>query len=167
MLRKSRSGLKIVYTENNSSQSAIKAHLEKCNDRFLPSLDTRVDIGSYSSKLFKKSHRIEAWCEDILVGLLAFYVDENSDGMVFITNVSVDQSVGSMGLGSNLMRRCIAFADSEGIRYLTLQTDERNHSALGLYERHGFKCTNKEPKDQFCINMILDLRETEVISGRL
>jgi ribosomal-protein-alanine N-acetyltransferase len=167
MVRKSRPGSKIVYTENNSGQSAIKAHFEKCNGRFLPPLDTRVDIGAYSSKLFEKSHRIEAWCEDVLVGLLAFYVDENSDKMVFITNVSVDQSVRGTGLGSNLMMRCIAFADSEDIRYLTLQTDGRNPSALGLYERHGFKRTNKEAKDHLYINMILDLRETGVITDRL
>lgn len=65
-------GLKITYAENNASKDAICAHLENCSSRFVPPLHSQVDIDAYSHKLFGKAHRIEAWCEDELVGLLAF-----------------------------------------------------------------------------------------------
>lgn len=159
IVKTGRSCLNLVYTDNNSKEGEIQAHLERCNDRFVPSLDSRVDIGAYSRKLFKNSYRIEAWCEDELVGLVAFYLDAPVLGSAFITNVSIDQKVSRKGVASYLMKQCIAFANGKGFRHLHLQVDRRNRLGLDFYQRLGFTCTVDACKDELCVQMILAIQD--------
>jgi ribosomal protein S18 acetylase RimI-like enzyme len=157
--REIRSDLEVVYTENTASEEIIKAHLKRCSDRFVPPLNSRVDLDVYSRKLFGNAHRIEAWCEGELVGLLACYADVDSTGSMFITNVSVDQEVIGKGVGSNLLNRCITFAESKGVRYVRLKYNRRNVAAFNLYDKHGFRASGEGLTQRSAINMVLDMND--------
>lgn len=140
----SRLNMNISYTENASSEGQIMGHLEQCDDRFVPSLSSRVNIQAYSRRLFRNAYRIEAWCENSLVGLLAFYIDAPAPGAGYISNVSVDANLGSQGIASTLIRTCICRAEANGLSQLHLQVDHRNQPVQRLYEKHGFKVVISE-----------------------
>ena len=150
---------RILYACNMSSEDQINAHLENCKDNFHPPLGSRVDISTYSLKLYKKAHRFEAWSSGLLVGLLAFYVEPTSERSIFITNLSVDFKLSRRGIGSQLIERCIAFARRECIAFLRLRVDLENTQASRLYHKHGFKKKNCLTHSESSVELVLDLRE--------
>ena len=79
----------------------LKFHLNECSKNFIPELSTYVDIDTYSTKLFQKSTRVEAFLESELIGLIAIYINEQKKDS-FISNVSVLPKIEGNGVAKTL-----------------------------------------------------------------
>jgi len=135
----------ITYTINKSSDIEIGNHLFECSDSFTPPLSTYVEIDSYSTKIFTKSVRFEAFYGDKLIGLIAMYTN-NENMSTFITNVSVYPKFIGEGIGYTLLTNCKMYIASEGLKKLSLEVKRDNTTAIKFYKKNNFIITetNKE-----------------------
>ena len=128
----------INYNINKSIADQIRKHLEKCSIHFYPALSTYVNINDYSVKLKHKATRFEAWNKDEeLVGLIAMYIN-SSEGIGFITNVSVDIEYKGHGVASKLMDQVKEYASKNSIETIELEVYQENIKAINFYHKHGF-----------------------------
>ena len=143
----------IIYKINKSSDIEIRKHLWECSGSFTPPLSTYVEIDSYSTKIFTKSIRFEAFYKNKLVGLIAMYVNKENMS-TFITNVSVYPEFIGVGIGYTLLKNCKMYINRNGFKRLSLEVKKNNNLAIKFYEKNNFIITetNKE-------NYTMELKE--------
>lgn len=126
--------MNINYKKNISSLAAIKLHLEKASASFRPRLDSYVDIGVYSKKIFNKTERIEAIdLNNNILGLIAYYIN---NGKVFITNYSVIPEIQNTGVGRGLFT---FFKNQlENVNNIELEVYSVSSNAIKFYKHLGF-----------------------------
>ena len=128
----------IRYTIKTATEDEIFLHLVECSDSFIPPLAKRVDIKEYAKKLTAKAQTFEAWADELLVGFLAVYFDDNTKGIAFITNVSVLNRFVGCGIASNLLNMCFEHAKNKQSREITLEVNEQNRAAICFYKKFSF-----------------------------
>lgn len=126
------------FSRASSTEHEIRAHLVRCDAAFKPPLSSRVDIGTYASKLRELAETFEAWDGGTLVGLLAMYLDPGARS-AFITNVSVDPTQVGKGLASRLLDNAIRFAQASSVLQISLEVSPEATKAIGLYAGRGFR----------------------------
>ena len=126
------------YRLDTAGPDALLAHLRAADAGFAPPLSSRLELAGYAAKLATHARRLEAWDDDILVGLLAMYANDRSQGG-FITNVSVLPTHQGQGIASELVLRSLVLAGELGLPRLRLEVYADNTAALALYRRHGFE----------------------------
>jgi ribosomal protein S18 acetylase RimI-like enzyme len=129
---------------NRASVAQLAQHLRLCDQFFVPPLSERVALMEYSTKLYEKAERFEAWVDTTLVGLLAGYYDAESSMVAFITSVSVLKEWQGRGVASVLVERSIAHAQHLGFGFIELQVALQNDLAVRLYQRHGFRVISQD-----------------------
>ena len=134
------SGGKICYKLKTASQKDIRAHLYYCNDNFIKPLTERVNIEEYSKKIFEKATTFEAWRDELLIGLVAAYLnDPGGTSTGFITNVSVNLDFTRQGIATTLMNNCLQYAQQHGIKKISLEVLSGDHASMLFYKKFGFK----------------------------
>jgi ribosomal protein S18 acetylase RimI-like enzyme len=131
----------IKYSINESTLIQVKFHLNECSKNFIPELSTYVDIDTYSTKLFQKSTRIEAFLESELIGLIAIYINEQKKDS-FISNVSVLPKIEGNGVAKTLFAETLKLLKQLNINKISLEVDFMNIKAITFYEKFGFKTFN-------------------------
>jgi ribosomal protein S18 acetylase RimI-like enzyme len=121
----------------------VYLHLQKCANHFIPCLKTRVDIKSYSEKIYLNSLTFECWSNITLAGLLSVYF--NKQTTAFITNISVLPAYYKKSIASNLLKRLIDYAIKHKIKKIDLEVNNKNYKAINLYKKLGF-LSNTEHK---------------------
>jgi ribosomal protein S18 acetylase RimI-like enzyme len=129
---------------NRASQEDICYHLTDIDYQFTPSLSSRVNISSYSEKIYKFSKRFEVWHKKRLIALLAIYENSLDIKNYFITNLSVLNEFRGNGIGSALILLSIEDAKLEKPSYLSLEVFCHNLAAIHLYKKHGFIVKKKK-----------------------
>lgn len=122
---------------DSADASTLLAHLRAADTSFAPPLSTRIDLAAYADKLAAHARRVEAWQDDVLVGLIAMYANDAAQGG-FITNVSVLPGHQGQGIAGKLLTRTLALAAELDLPRLRLEVYADNMAALALYRRHGF-----------------------------
>lgn len=133
----------IIYEYNKSSVKDILCHLSSIDNDYAVRLSGRTDITEYSQKLFEKSRRIEAWENGILVGLIAYYINQISNS-IFVSNVSVKKEYRSCGIASALLGRLKDNVLKDKITKVVLEADD---SIIDFYVKNGFTI-GKQISDQ-------------------
>lgn len=137
--------MSVIYTINESSELQIKQHLYDVSDSFLPALSSYVDINEYSKKIFEKSTRIEAYNNNILIGLIAIYINSNDS---FITNFSVSEEFHGQGVAKNLLMTCVNHINKFLHKSIYLEVKIKNNRAINFYKRNRFEIIEKN-KDNY------------------
>jgi ribosomal protein S18 acetylase RimI-like enzyme len=128
----------LQYRLNHAGLAQIAAHLLQCEADFVPPLSNRVDIPVYAQKVATKAARFEAWGNNVLVGLVAMYSDDQATHRAYITSVSVLRVWKRRGIGERLMRDSMAHARQAGMVKVSLEVGNGNGAAIRLYENLGF-----------------------------
>lgn len=123
---------------NEATAIEIAMHLQACNLDFVPSLDSRVDIGAYARKLASKSTRIEAWYRSEFVGLAACY-GPFTDHKGFLSSLSVIPAHRRKGIAKMLVLEAEHLLASRGVEVFELQVGALNKSARDFYARLGYR----------------------------
>ena len=128
--------MSIEYRHNTSSQLDILYHLQNVSSAFVHDLSNRVDVKEYSQKLFSMAEREEAWSGDNLIGLVAYYINHDTQ-KAFITNVSVDIRFQKQGIATTLLEnvKCAAVNERMNLISLEVAQDER---LMDFYRHNGF-----------------------------
>lgn len=137
----------IAYKENTATPEQISNHLKLCNNQFVPPLDTYVDIAPYAQKIYNYAFRVEAWHNQDLAGLVAAYLNDNKDNIIYITNVSVLSAYAGKGIATELLKRTETIAKQNAFGHIQLEVKKENQNAIQLYHKLGFQFKTKENKD--------------------
>ena len=129
----------VKYLLNEASELEIVKHLLLCDDNFLPYLSDRVNIIDYAQKIVSKAVRFEAWSEGELVGLVAVYCNDNENSIAYITSVSVLREWMGKGIAGLLIKRCIEYVETSGMKQVSLEVGSNNNHAINLYKKNGFE----------------------------
>ncbi|MBI5482378.1 MAG: GNAT family N-acetyltransferase [Deltaproteobacteria bacterium] len=130
--------MSVEYQTDVSTPEDVAEHLAACDSSFSPRLSTRVNIEAYAQKLVDRAKRFEAWSGGTVVGLVAAYCNDHVARRAFITSVSVLPTWMGHGIGSELMKRCLAYVAAAGMREVCLEVARTDARAVGLYARSGF-----------------------------
>jgi ribosomal protein S18 acetylase RimI-like enzyme len=128
----------IQFQRNLSSEDDIFKHLSRCRNEFIPPLDERVNLNDYSRKLATNAMRFEAWAAEVLIGLVAAYLDTSSNKTIFITNVSLLPGYQRKGIATFLLSQCLTFSQENEVSKVTLEVNGQNANAVALYRKLGF-----------------------------
>ncbi len=128
----------VEFGSNKATEAQIAEHLSHCDADFVPRLSSRVEMVEYARKIAEKAMRFEAWSGDKLVGLVAAYCNDRERRIAYITSVSVLRGWMGKGIAASLMKQCIEYAKTSGMRQVSLDVASANAPAVGLYEKSGF-----------------------------
>ena len=142
------------YAVDAATVAAIGAHLRRCDADFVPRLSERLDVAQYAARIRAKAATFEAWSGDVLVGLVAAYLNDPGGEAGFVTSVSVEAQFQGTGIADALMHNCVRLAQERGFRRVELEVHDSNERAIALYRRHRFEVSGT--KGEF-LRMTLDL----------
>ena len=128
----------VRFARNTADYVAVLDHFRRCAGRFVPPLQSRVDLLDYARRITDNSVTFEAWAGGSLCGLVAAYLNDVEGRCGFITNVSVDASVAGKGLATALVRQCLSAAREQGFKCLSLEVCAENEPAIAIYRKLGF-----------------------------
>ena len=123
---------------DQASLAQVIEHLQSCDQAFVPSLGSQVDLHTYAEKITAKSKRFEAWADGRLIGLVAAYCNDPLGCDAYITSVSVRGEWTGRGVANLLLDRCVRYARGAGFRRLRLEVGAGSAAAIHLYEKLGF-----------------------------
>jgi ribosomal protein S18 acetylase RimI-like enzyme len=127
----------VIFRKDTAAAADIELHLRECSADFSPPLESRVDLSAYAGKLRTAATTCEAWYEQDLVGLIAYYRNDDT-GVAFITSVSTSAHFRRSGLARALLTQALLDVDGAGYSRTELEVDTRNVAALSLYRSVGF-----------------------------
>ncbi|MCC7328069.1 MAG: GNAT family N-acetyltransferase [Burkholderiales bacterium] len=130
------------YKAGASTERDIREHLGACDGHFVPPLRARVNIDEYARKLAERSLTIEAWHDEVLVGLVAAYVSATGDSC-FVSNVSVLPEFKGRGIASTLLANLDRHPACANVRSIQLEVSKGSVDGIRLYERFGFQVTGE------------------------
>ena len=128
----------VQFFMNEASTAKILNHLLACDSNFVASLNARVDLGEYVTKIYNNAVRFEAWSGESLAGLVAVYCNDRKNLAAFITSVSVVPKCQGKGIAAQLIGQSIEYAKKVGMYRVALEVESENHAAIALYEKYGF-----------------------------
>ncbi|KAA5536251.1 GNAT family N-acetyltransferase [Taibaiella lutea] len=134
----------IIYKKETATRLDILQLLELSSEYFFPPLYKEVDIKEYAEKIFSKATTFEAWHDDILVGLIAVYLNDNETNIGFITSVVVAPKFFSQGIAGNLLENLFEHVKQINFRSIKLQVSKDNETAFLLYKKKGFQTVDTE-----------------------
>ena len=135
---------KIKFQTKQATTLDIEKHLVECDDFFVPPLSNKVNIKTYSKKIYDFAITFEAWEESRLVGLIAVYFNDISTKIGFITNVSVSPNCLGKGIAKKLLKLSKEYAKNQFYTEIKLEVDKNNLKAISLYKKNGFELIPEE-----------------------
>jgi ribosomal protein S18 acetylase RimI-like enzyme len=142
------------YQSSGLDAEEVYLFLTKCDKQFSPHLSTRVNLREYSEKLFINSTIIHVKNNDDLIGLIAFYMNNNSQGYSFISLICVLNEYEGKLIGSRLMEECTSLVKNKKIRAIKLEVDIQNQRAMTFYKKFGFIIEDQKPDSCLMIKVI-------------
>lgn len=128
------------------NESAIEEALMLCReDLFDKALNDPNVIKRLSEKYAKFGKVIVLSSETQIVGLAAFYDNNESDKEGFLSLIVVRSIFQNRGLGRSLLDRVVYECRASGMERLVLEVDKKNVKAQNFYRKSGFKyqCESK------------------------
>lgn len=144
----------IVYQLKTAKEEDICFHLNDCSDSFIPSLNSRVNIEEYANKIAERAVTFEAWTNGMLIGLIATYFNFEAK-FGYITSVSVSKKFMGVGIASELLKRCISYANTNKLKEIKLEVYKENIPAINFYKKYNFT-KNEIKNDSMFMSHILD-----------
>ncbi|MDR2918155.1 MAG: GNAT family N-acetyltransferase [Tannerella sp.] len=143
------------YKINHASTHDIREHLHQAwgNSHSLMSSDIEMEI--YIEKIRVSAYTFECWDGNVLVGLVACYLNDLKSKTGFITNVSVISDCQKKGIGYKLITNVIREATRLTFKKIKLEVWRTNEQALLLYEKSGF-CISGYKEDRYEMTYWID-----------
>ena len=135
--------IKAKNSKRYDKQDVLKL-VKALDSYFKPTLSQRVNLQEYVNKLDKYSTMGLAYNDsDTLIGLIAFYDNDQDSKKAFISILGVLPNYQEQGIASMLMNECIVKSKLSGMKELLVKTEVVNSKAIKFYNRIGFQEVEK------------------------
>lgn len=129
--------IRIIY--NSISENDLYRYLKSVSDLFNPNLDKVVDLKVYANKIYNNALIVESWEDEILVGIIACYANNNKTKEAYITHVCVLKEYQGRGISKMMFNNLYEVLKFKQFHTVSLEVNKRNTKALNLYESQNFK----------------------------
>ena len=132
--------------------------LESCDGEFDPPLSARVDLSEYVQKLLRSAIVIVARIHGEIAGFAAFYANDPSHKISFLSLILIDQQFRRYGLGRTLMEQWIKHCRQQRFRELHLEANAADTRLVEWYGQQGFKTVGHYARQgSHAVQMVLSL----------
>lgn len=117
--------------------------LNRFDDAMFHPLSRNPDCAEITSKIVAAAEMLVAYnCE--LLGFVAFYANDISRKMAYISSIAVKKESRSKGIGQRMLRKSMEIAKNRGMETLCLEVNCKNERAIQFYKREGFTDMHKK-----------------------
>lgn len=111
----------------------LEAHNDSENGIFIS-----IPISEYVTKITRYATVIPYWVCGDLKGFIAYYNNDKSKNLAFLTMILIGRDFQGRGLGKLLIEFSIKDLTKKGFKNYGLEVLKSNENAIRLYERLGF-----------------------------
>lgn len=115
----------------------LKEYVKSTSEDFIPPLVGRVDIDTWTEKIYNNGYVILSLFKGTIVGAIFFYANDEINKMAYVSYLSVNSEFRSQGIASELLRLCFHKSSENGMTEIGVHT--HNPKALRLYQKIGFE----------------------------
>lgn len=133
-----------MYKTGNLGTSLVYDFLVDIDIQFIPPLSLRVNLMEYAEKLSTKSTFIYYVKSNKIIGLIAFYENQNTIDFAYISLICILKDSQAKGIGTNLLKKCITYLKIKKFHSVKLEVDSENINALSFYSKFGFHIQDKK-----------------------
>lgn len=90
-----------------------------------------------------------------MLGFIAFYANNSTTRVAYITSIVVNERAQHQGVGRALMERCKSIACMRGMDYILLEVNKNNKKALEFYESLGYIYNGSKSNDTLFFKHLL------------
>ncbi len=112
---------------------------------FTPPLIQQSEINNYIEKLSKFAYFAEYIEEDNILGVVAYYLNDELK-QLYVTMIAVVPHYHGRGIGHLLIQEVIQIAISRSFCSIGLEVNKLNLKALSFYFKHGFVIIEDRPE---------------------
>lgn len=121
------------------SQKELVDFIESSSNEFKPTISRMVEsIDDYCKKLLEKAALFIARENHIVVGVIAFYCNDEIQKQAYLPYFYIKPDNRSQGIGQMLLRKAILHSQTCGMKSMKVRTEADNRS-ISLYRRNGFR----------------------------
>ena len=124
-------------TRKNLEEEEVLTLLYSLDSSFASQLQEKVNLEEYSRKLSANAFFEVARLENIIVGVIAFYINVETSNL-YVPYVCVHSAYRHKGIADMLMTDLCHYADSRNVE-ISLEVRKCNRGAIRLYEKFGFQ----------------------------
>lgn len=110
--------------------------LHEINQDFFPSLDSKVDLQEYATKIQEQASVIIETDRSGICGLVVFYCNNQETKLAYISLVGVSTRARSQGIASRLVKSVCDYIKTQ--EFSTIGIHSNNPSAIRIYQQLGF-----------------------------
>ncbi len=124
---------------------------------FPRTISSRVgDLAQHARKLAEHGTVEVAMRDGEAAGFVAFYANDATAAVAFLTHLAVAAPFRGAGIGAQLMQRCIQAAKHAGMTSMKLEVDTANAAAISFYRSLGFSPAGPaSPASCFMVRAVL------------
>lgn len=128
------------------SSDQILEFLKEVDGDFPVPLSQKVDLETFSVKLFDKATLVCKIEDEEILSMIAGYTQNLKDGLAYISVMATKRKARGQGLAEKLLKEFLNRCEAVGVDAVHIYTVSSNTSAVRLYEKFGF--VKYEPKDE-------------------
>ena len=106
-----------------------------------------VDTYKYVDKIEKNATIISIEKNARLIAFIAYYENDSSFDLAFLTMLAVDTNSKKMGYGKSLLEISIKEIEKKGFKRYGLEVRKKNIKVIQFYEKYGFVCLEDRKND--------------------
>jgi len=129
-----------MVKQNSALFNELLLFYEKNAATFVLNLNEQTkDLFAYVSKLKQNATIFEAYYDNVIVGIVAIYLNNHIEKIGFITSVVVAVEHQGKGIAKTLLKSAIDVAVLDNFMKIKLKVCRNNLKAISLYKNLGFK----------------------------
>ena len=122
---------------------AIIKQYQKYFDSLVNDIELAMNI---ADKIFKHGMLLECIRQHEVIGFCAFYANDLSSRVSFITLIAVNDEYQNIGMGKKILQKVCEISKKAGMDKIRLEVNDQNVNAISFYEKNGFyfekKCSD-------------------------
>lgn len=119
--------------------------LQEINSLFVPALDTKTDLTSFSNKILTLGHVLVAKSNDTIIGVCCFYTNDLTSYKAYISLLGVKSAFSGRHVATEMLSMVTEYIKSTKMKTIAIHTN--NPIAKHIYEKNGFLVLSSEGKD--------------------
>lgn len=131
---------------NNKNKQEVIEFLSEIHNIFYVSLNKKIEIPNYVSKVYNKGKIIAAIIEKEIIGVLLGYCNNIKNEIAYLSTIGVCDKCQGIGVGTKLLRKFTMISRNNNMNQIALHTHKNNISAIEFYNKNGFIQKNDPEK---------------------
>ncbi len=137
------------YTVKRVSECSEISEIISCVPDVESNLRKRVQVEEYALKLSKYADNFCLYDKDERIAFVSAYVNDEVGKCAYISLIFAFPNFRGKGYGSVIYRFISEYAVAKGMKYLKLEVDKENESAIGFYKKNGMQITEENPDSYY------------------